>query len=383
MMNINVIFLAFATFATGTAENIIVGVLPDIASGLGVSIALAGQLTAVFSVAFALAAPLALWLATRIERKKVFLGALVLFIASNLFAAVSPNFASLFIARVGMGAASATICLVGTTLATEMVRTEMKGRAIGVIFMGISGSLVLGVPIGMAFDEWFGWRSVFVGLASLTSLVLIASAFTLPVSYRRGKDPIGYLLHLRALPLVCAQLLSILMIAGHFVVFAYLAPYAADVVGVPKPLIILCFIALGVAGVSGGYLGGWLSDVISPRSAILFTPLAYLTALASIPLVVGVPWLAFMVMMVWSCISWMISPVVQSFLITTSPETADTGVSLNFSAMHLGVGAGTAIGGLTTEKLSLLALPWSGTVLASLAVVSAITAVRRTHAGNK
>ncbi|PRD58281.1 MFS transporter [Phyllobacterium myrsinacearum] len=379
-MNIKVIFLAFATFATGTAENIIVGILPDVASGLGVSIALAGQLTAVFSISFALAAPAALWLTARAERKTVFLAALVLFIASNLLAAASPGYACLFAARVGMAAASATICLVGTTLATAMAGEEMRGRAIGIIFMGISGSLVLGVPMGMAIDAWFGWRSVFVALALLAAIVLVISMAAVPVSGRSGQGSPGYLRHLRVRALVGAQLVSILMIGGHFVVFAYLAPYAADAAGIPKPWIIPAFIAFGVAGVSGGYLGGWLSDGMSPRFAILFVPFAYLSALATIPLAAGLPWLAFMLMMIWCCISWMISPVVQSFLMATSPETAQAGVSLNFSAMHLGVGLGTAVGGLTMKNASLLALPLSGAILASLAVVSSVVAVRSAKA---
>jgi predicted MFS family arabinose efflux permease len=80
-------------------------------------------------------------------------------------------------------------------------------------------------------------------------------------------------------------------------------------------------------------------------------------------------------MMVWACVSWMISPVVQSFLISTGPETAEAGISLNFSAMHIGVGLGTAVGGLSLEYLTISALPWVGAILATFAVGASIVAL--------
>jgi DHA1 family purine base/nucleoside efflux pump-like MFS transporter len=380
-MGFAVYLLALATFATGTAENIVIGILPDVAAGLGVPVALAGQLTAVFSITFALTAPLALMLTRHMRRKHMLAAALVLFIASNFLAAASQDFWVLFAARVGMAAASATACLVATMLATEAVSPDMRGRAIGVIFMGVSGSLVLGVPVGMVICDLFGWRSVFVALALLAGFVLAVCHFVVPSADARSPAESGYARHLSALPLVCAQLVSILMIGGHFVLFAYLAPYIAGVVGVEGRDLVLAFVAFGVAGVSGGYLGGLLSDRLGPRAALLLTPLAYLAALLAIPAVAG-GILFFAVMMAWACISWMISPVVQNFLMATDPQTAAAGVSLNLSAMHVGVGLGTAAGGALLGPLPLQALPWAGSMLAALAVVSAAMAFRGTGKGS-
>lgn len=374
-MNPVVILLAFATFATGTAENIIVGVLPDVAGGLGVSLALASQLTAIFSIVFAVTAPLALMLTMRIERKRLFLGALGFFVVSNLAAAASPNFTTMLISRACMAMASATVCLLATMLATELVDEKMRGRAIGVIFMGISGSLVFGVPAGIVISDIVGWRGVFIGLAMLAAVVCLVGWRCVPVSgVRRTALPM-YLKHLRAVSLAAGQVVSILMIAGHFVLFAFLAPYLVRVAGIADNDIVLAFAALGIAGVSGGYFGGWLADRLSPRLALLLTPSAYLAALATIPLLENMPWLMFANLMIWACISWMISPVVQSFLIATDPETAEAGISLNFSAMHIGVGLGTAVGGIALVQSSILELPWIGAVIAMLAVVASFCAL--------
>ncbi len=105
-MNIPLLLLALATFATGTAENIVIGILPEVASGLGVSIGLAGQLTAVFSVTFALAAPAALQLTGRIDRKPLLSLALCLFVVSNLAAAASPAYGVLLAARCSLPASA-------------------------------------------------------------------------------------------------------------------------------------------------------------------------------------------------------------------------------------------------------------------------------------
>lgn len=373
-MDFRIVFLALATFATGTAENIVVGILPGIASGLDISIGLAGQLTAVFSITFALTAPLALLLATRLERKTMLGLALLLFIASNMLAAASSSYAVLFMARIGMAAASAAACLVATMLATELAGPAMRGRAIGIIFMGVSGSMVLGVPAGMLIGECLGWRAVFIALALLAGAVLAICLRTLPTAGRGRAAASGYRQHLRSLPLVAAQLVSILMIGGHFMLFAYLAPYLVAVVGVEQGNVALFFFAFGVAGVCGGYCGGWLADAAGPRFAIVATPLAYLVALLAIPFATG----GFFVvmMMVWALVSWMISPVVQSFLIATGPQTAEAGVGLNLSAMHVGVGLGTALGGLALAWLPLLSLPWLGGLLAAGAVAAALVAVR-------
>jgi MFS transporter, DHA1 family, purine base/nucleoside efflux pump len=370
-MNPIVVLLAFATFVTGTAENIIVGILLDVAHGLGVSPALAGQLTAVFSVVFAVTAPFALVLTMRFERKRVFLYALGLFIVSNFAAAASPNFVVMLVARAGMAMASATVCLLATMLATELVDETMRGRAIGIIFMGISGSLVFGVPAGIVVSDLAGWRGVFVVLAALAAAVWLVSWRSLPVS---GLPK--YMAHLREAPLAAGQLVSILMIGGHFALFAFLAPYLTQVAGFADENVALAFVALGFAGVSGGYLGGWFADRLSPRAALLLTPSAYLMVLAAIPLLENNPWPMFAAMMIWACISWMISPVVQSFLICTGPETAEAGISLNFSAMHIGVGLGTAVGGAVLVETSIHALPWTGALIAALAVLASWQAIR-------
>ncbi|EJO53106.1 transporter, major facilitator domain protein, partial [Burkholderia multivorans ATCC BAA-247] len=164
-MDVRVYLLAAAVFLAGVAENICVGILPAISAGLDVSVAAAGQLTTIFSAVFALAALVAAAAVARIERRTALLASLATFAAANLLAAASAGYASLFAARMLMAASCAMLILVATRLAAELATPAQRGRAIGIVFMGISASLVLGVPIGMRIADWAGWRAVFASLA--------------------------------------------------------------------------------------------------------------------------------------------------------------------------------------------------------------------------
>ncbi|EMV7025372.1 MFS transporter, partial [Burkholderia multivorans] len=164
-MDVRVYLLAAAVFLAGVAENICVGILPAISAGLDVSVAAAGQLTTIFSAVFALAALVAAAVVARIERRTALLASLATFAAANLLAAASAGYASLFAARMVMAASCAMLILVATRLAAELATPAQRGRAIGIVFMGISASLVLGVPIGMRIADWAGWRAVFASIA--------------------------------------------------------------------------------------------------------------------------------------------------------------------------------------------------------------------------
>ncbi|MFF6519749.1 MFS transporter, partial [Pseudomonas aeruginosa] len=346
-MDLRLLLLSLTTFAAGLAESILIGILPPLAEDLRVSISLAGQLTTLFSLGFALAAPLLGWLTRRIERRRLLLATLLLFALSNALAALAPGYLGLLLARLGMSACCGLLIVLASLLAAELAAPAQRGRAIGLIFMGISGSLVFGVPLGVQISDWFGWRWIFAGIA-VYSLPLCLLLWRYLPQRQAGDLPgrEGYLRQLRQPALWLAQLVSILLLGGHFTLFAYFTPYLASMAGIRSPSeISLILLLIGLAALSGGYIGGWLADRLGHRRALRLVPAAFALALAAVPLSLGS--IGFLpVLMVWSAISWMISPVVQSFLLRSDPASGSAGVALNTSAMHLGVGLGAALGGL-------------------------------------
>ncbi|UQP02711.1 MFS transporter [Burkholderia multivorans] len=385
-MDVRVYLLAAAVFLAGVAENICVGILPAISAGLDVSVAAAGQLTTIFSAVFALAALVAAAVVARIERRTALLASLATFAAANLLAAASAGYASLFAARMVMAASCAMLILVATRLAAELATPAQRGRAIGIVFMGISASLVLGVPIGMRIADWAGWRAVFASIAvpalplavwlgrRLPRIAAVDAGDTAP----RAHAP-PYRAVLGRPTLVAAQLVSVAMIGGHFTLFSYLTPYLQAVLSPGAAALEALYVAFGIAGVIGAWARGALSDRLGARRALVACPALFVVAMAVLPAAAATP-LAFVpAMMLWAAVSWAISPIAQSHLIHAAPALADASVGINVSAMHAGVALGSAFGGVLVERGALLLAPWAGCALVALALGCACVAARSAH----
>lgn len=376
-MDRRVYLLTATVFLAGIAENICIGILPSLGTGLGVSLATAGQLTTVFSAVFALTALLASALLTRGDRKTLLLTSLGIFALSNGVAAASPGYAVLFGARVLMAASCALVIQLAVMLATALATPAMRGRAIGLVFVGISGSLVLGVPAGMVLDQWAGWRAVFGTLALLALLPAVLLWRGLPRSpLQRTVSLRPYWQALADARGLCAQLVSVAMIGGHFTLFAYLSPYLQAQLGADARALTACYAAFGVAGVTGAWLGGWCSDRIGAGRALLACPAAFCVSMAVLPLAAISPWLLLPALMVWGAISWSVSPIVQNFLVRQAPADADARIGINVAAMHVGVAAGAGVGGVMVDRGALLQTPWLGSAMVALAFGLALAAVR-------
>ena len=230
-MDVRIYLLAAAVFLAGVAENICVGILPAIAAGLHVSIAAAGQLTTIFSAVRAGRARRGgLRRAYRAAHRTARVARRVR--GREPCAAASPGYASLFAASRADGRELRDADPRRDAVRGRAAPASQRGRAIGIVFMGISASLVLGVPIGMRIADWAGWRAVFVSIAVPALLLAIWLGRRLPrmapsavIAAADAAGTPSYRAVLAHPRLMAAQLVSIAMIGGHFTLFAYLTPY--------------------------------------------------------------------------------------------------------------------------------------------------------------
>lgn len=176
-MDKRVYFLMTVSFVVGMVELIIGGILDLIAEDLNVSLGLAGMLITIFSLTFGIAAPILLVLTAKIERKRLMLVALSVFLFGNIIAVLSPTYSILFIGRIISAASGSILIILCIVLAANIVEQKYRGRAIGIVSMGVSGSLVLGVPIGLTLGNLFGWRAPFVMIVILTAISMIGVYF--------------------------------------------------------------------------------------------------------------------------------------------------------------------------------------------------------------
>ncbi|TWT09260.1 MFS transporter [Planomicrobium sp. CPCC 101079] len=378
-MNLKVYILALATVAVGLVELIVGGILPTIAKEFNISLGSAGQLITVFALVYAISGPVLLVLTSKIERKKLYLVSLFVFFLGNVLTYFSPNFAFMMGARVLTAISTALIVVLSLTIAAKITAPAYRAKALGLIYMGISSSLVLGVPLGILISEAFGWRIIFLGIAGLSigSMVLIS----LFLEQIPGENTIPLSQQLKAVgspKIGSAHLATLFMLAGHYTIYAYFTPFLETALHLDSYWISICYLIFGIAAVSGGAIGGTLSDAIgAPKSIVMvisaFAIVLFILPFSTFSLAVFIP-----VMIVWAALSWSLAPPQQSYLIQTDPASSDIQQSFNNSALQIGISLGSGIGGIVLNQTgSVSNIAWVGSIIALCALLCAAFSISR------
>jgi MFS transporter, DHA1 family, purine base/nucleoside efflux pump len=372
-LNKRVYLLTIVSFVVGMVELIIGGILDLVAEDLGVSLGKAGFLITIFSLVFAIAAPILLTMTAKIERKRLTLISLVVFLLGNILAILSPTYSMLLIARILSAASGSLLVVLCVTIASNIVEEKYRARAIGVVFMGISASLVLGIPIGLMLGNAFGWRAPFILITALTVLSILGVNFFMGRLEPKPAIPIRQQLRtLKNRTVLFAQLTSFLFLAGHLTLYGYLTPFLKMTLGLNGTWVSIVYLIFGVAAVFGGGLGGMLADRFGTKPTILGVTIIFGISIFMIPYTTFSFPLFLVVMIIWSMLSWAITPAMQSYLIESSPETSDIQQSLNNSALHFGIAFGSMIGGIVIEQASVEMNATVGGFLVILALGTAV-----------
>ncbi|MCA0985908.1 MFS transporter [Guptibacillus algicola] len=376
-MNKRVYLLTIVSFVVGMVELIIGGILDLVAEDLNTSLGKTGLLISIFSIVFALAAPVLLSLTSKIERKKLTIFSLVVFLLGNLLAVMSNTFTVLMIARIISAASGSLLVVLCVTIASNIVESKYRARAIGVVFMGISASLVLGVPIGLMLGNAFGWKAPFVLIIILTLLSIAGVYFFMESIQPKPAIPMRkQLLTLKNRRVFTAQLTSFLFLTGHLTLYGYLTPFLKTSLGLTGTWVSIVYLIFGIAAVAGGGLGGVASDRFGTKPTILTSIVIFGISMFLIPFTTFAFPLFLVVMVVWSMLSWGITPAQQSYLIEIAPESSDIQQSLNNSALHLGIALGSTVGAFVIERSTVDMNATVGGVFIILALVTSLLSMK-------
>jgi predicted MFS family arabinose efflux permease len=381
-MPIALLALTLSAFAIGTTEFVIVGLLPTIASDLGVDLPSAGLLVSLYALGVAVGAPLLTALTGRLPRKVLLLSLMVLFTLGNLLAWKAPGYESLIIARIVTGLAHGVFFSIGSTIATSLVSKEKAASAIAIMFTGLTVALVTGVPLGTFIGQHFGWRETFLAVSALGVIAFIGSLIFVPRNIQHSK-PASVMQQLQVLKqprLLLVYAMTAVGYGGSFIAFTYLAPILQHVSGFSAGAVSLVLLVYGVSVAIGNIWGGKLADRKGPTDALKIIFLALAAVLVLLTFTAGNPWLALATVLVWGAVAFGNVPGLQVYVVRQAerhtPRAVDVASGLNIAAFNLGIAGGAWGGGLIVSHLGLIHTAWIGGLVVLVAYALTVLSAR-------
>ncbi|MEO7246770.1 MAG: MFS transporter [Rubrivivax sp.] len=356
--------LALGNLVIGSSAFVLTGIVGLVAHDLGVGVPAAGQSMTVYALATAFGAPLLVVATARWPRKRVLVSALALFTLGNAVCAVATSLPALYGGRVLMGLGS-MFTPVAASVALGMVEPARRGKALSTVFLGMSLSYVIGVPLGTWIGAAHGWHAALWAMTAASGAMVLATALGLPKALRApagGFAGLGAALRLR--PVLALLGTTMLYFSAIFTVFSYIAPVLGALVPGVGPGLVWTLMLFGLAGVAGTLLGGAAADRFGAQRTQLSLLFALAAAMALLPLTRGHYAALLAVMLAWGGAGFGLMAPQQARLAQLAPAQTPLLLSLNASMLYVGTALGAAIGGVAVAAIGFDRLPWAGAPLA-------------------
>lgn len=356
--------LAVAAFAIVSTEFLIVGLLPELARDLSIPVSAAGQLVTLFAFTVMLSGPLLTAALSHVERKRLFVAILLVFAAANALAAAAPNIWMLGLARLVPALALPVFWGTASEAAAQLAGPRHAGRAVARVYLGISGAMLFGIPLGTLAAASLGWRGSFWGLAALClALAGLMLAF-MPALPRPPRTSMRAQARILRDPRLQAHIaLSVMVFTAMFASYTYLADVLERIAGVPPAQVGWWLMGFGAVGLAGNWLGGRAVDRGPLAATLAFTVLLGLGALAAIALASS-PAAMLPALAVWSIANTALYPVCQVRVMRAAPQAQAMAGTLNVSAANAGIGAGALLGGLAISQWGLGSVGYAAAAVA-------------------
>lgn len=287
-MPLGLIALAVGAFGIGLTEFVIMGLLPEVATDFAVSESAAGWLISGYALSVVVGALGLTAATTRLPRKPVLLGLIVLFILGNALTALAPDYGIAMIGRIIAALCHGAFFGIGAVVAAGLVAPEKKAGAIALMFTGLTAANVFGVPFGTFLGQQFGWRSTFWVIAGIGILAFIG-ILTLVPKLPRPDAAVRLRHELRAFrsgQVWVSLAVTVLAYGGMFGGFTYIAYTLTEVSGFDSGAVPWLLVLFGIGLVIGNAVGGRLADrsidgTLLVAVSVLFVVLIAFAALAT------------------------------------------------------------------------------------------------------
>lgn len=379
--------LGIGAFAIGTGEFVIMGLLPEVAADIGVTIPQAGHVISAYALGVVIGAPVLAVAAATWGRRALLVALMLAFALGNFASAAAPGYASLNALRFVAGMPHGTYFGVAALVAAALAAPGQRARAIGLVMSGLTLATLLGVPLAAWLGQHFGWRAAFVLVGAIALLAAGLIQRTLPaMPAPAGASPLRELGALRNKQVWLTLGIGAIGFGGLFSVFSYVKPTMIEVAGLPLAGVPVVLALFGLGMVAGNVLGSRLADrALMPTVGgmlvwSIVVLLAYVFTAQSV--VLG----AINIFLIGTTVA--IGPALQLRLMDVAGEAQVLAAALNHSAFNMANALGAWLGGLAIAAgLGWTSTGWVGALLAlaGLGVFAWAVADARQHpaAGRK
>ena len=344
-LNPPLLALAAGAFGIGVTEFAPMGLLPIIATDLGVSIPTAGLLISAYALGVVIGAPLMTLTTGKVPRRTLLIGLAAIFTLGNLLSAVATDYWTLFAARIITSLNHGAFFGVGSIVAASLVAPNRQAGAVASMFMGLTIANVVGVPLAAWAGDALGWRASFWGIAAIGLMVMAALRFTLPKTPApEGANALAELKVLGRGPVLSALALTVIGASAMFTVFTYIAPILQEVTRASLGFVTAMLVTYGLGLTLGNWLGGKFADKSVDRTLVV-TLSALSALLVAYAFVMPFAGPSAVLIFFWGVASFALVPPLQVRVMAAASDAPNLASAMNIGAFNLGNAIGAALGG--------------------------------------
>ncbi|WP_100489574.1 MFS transporter [Sporolactobacillus pectinivorans] len=349
-----IFILTIGVFGILNTEMGVIGLLPSIADHFNVSISKAGLLVSLFALTIAVSGPTMPLLFSGINRKKVMLLVLGVFVLGNMVSIFTSNFTILLIARIIPAFFHPIYCSLAFTVAASSVSKEEAPKAVSKVFIGVSAGMVAGVPIASFIDSAVSYEMAMAFFAIVNAIVFIATLIFVPFMPVEERLSYGTQLSVLKKSIIWLSIVTVILLnSAVFGVYSYIAEYLKTVTNMSPNTVSLTLFIFGGANIIGNIVAGKLLTHSAIKTVVFFPLLLgavyivlFFTGQFTIPMVI--------ITLIWGILAGGIMANINQYLITSSaPEAPDFANGLFISACNVGTTLGASVGGLFISEMGI------------------------------
>lgn len=339
--------LSFGGLTIGITEFVMMGLLPDIAKDLSVSIPTAGYLISAYALGVVIGAPTLVLMARNYPPKNILLMLAAMLTIFNAVSIIAPNYNLLLVSRLFSGLPHGAFFGVGAVVASKLAQKGKEAQAISIMFAGLTFANLIGVPLATYIGHEFSWRYSFALVAAIGLITFIALYFWMPVLPANKpetiKSQLVFFTRARAWYIIAITSIGF---GGLFCWISYIAPLLIKISGFSPESVSYILILAGFGMVVGNFLGAKLADLYSPAKTLLILLVLMALDLTLVLFTSSNQWVSLTLVFFTGCISFSVVAPIQMLMIQTAVGAEMIASAALQASFNIGNALGAFLGGI-------------------------------------